>query len=50
MYTTGQSGHPASEHYSDMIEPWRTLGYHNLYADPNLITQSGYKLLELIPE
>jgi penicillin amidase len=28
MHTTGQSGHPASEHYADMIDSWRTIQYH----------------------
>ncbi len=28
MHTTGQSGHPASPHYSDMIDAWRSIQYH----------------------
>jgi penicillin amidase len=28
MHTTGQSGHPFSPHYSDMIDPWRLIQYH----------------------
>ncbi len=28
MHTTGQSGHPSSPHYSDMINSWRTIQYH----------------------
>ncbi len=27
MHTTGQSGHPFSDHYSDMIDPWRNIEY-----------------------
>lgn len=27
MHTTGQSGHPYSQHYDDMIEPWATYQY-----------------------
>lgn len=49
MHSSGQSGHPASEHYADMIEPWRTGEYHNLQWDANVIAQSNYKLLELFP-
>jgi penicillin amidase len=30
MHTTGQSGHPASEHYDDMFDAWRTGRYHPL--------------------
>ncbi len=28
MHTTGQSGHPYSEHYSDMITPWTDTNFH----------------------
>ena len=28
MHTTGQSGHPFSPHYGDMIDPWRLIQYH----------------------
>ena len=28
VHTTGQSGHPASPHYDDMIDPWRLFRYH----------------------
>jgi penicillin amidase len=28
VHTTGQSGHPYSPHYDDMIEPWRDVEYH----------------------
>jgi penicillin amidase len=28
MHTTGQSGHPFSPHYADMIDPWRFIQYH----------------------
>ena len=27
MHTTGQSGHPFSEHYGDMVDAWRNLEY-----------------------
>jgi len=30
VHTTGQSGHPYSEHYDDMIEPWRKVEYHTM--------------------
>jgi penicillin amidase len=26
--TTGQSGHPYSQHYDDMIDLWRNMEYH----------------------
>jgi len=28
IHTTGQSGHPYSKHYDDMIELWRNIKYH----------------------
>jgi penicillin amidase len=28
IHTTGQSGHPYSKHYDDMIELWRNMKYH----------------------
>ena len=28
IHTTGQSGHPFSDHYGDMIELWRNIDYH----------------------
>jgi len=28
VHTTGQSGHPYSEHYDDMIDHWRNIEYH----------------------
>jgi penicillin amidase len=28
MHTTGQSGHPFSPHYGDMIDPWRSIEFH----------------------
>lgn len=28
MHTTGESGHPYSHHYDDMIDHWRNIEYH----------------------
>jgi penicillin amidase len=28
IHTTGQSGHPYSKHYDDMIELWRNIKYY----------------------
>jgi len=30
MHTTGQSGHPSSPHYNDMIDAWRAIEYHEM--------------------
>jgi penicillin G amidase len=49
MHNTGQSGHPASDHYVDMIAPWRTLDYHNLRWGIDAIRNSATRELELRP-
>jgi len=46
IHGTGQSGHPASEHYDDMIAPWREGRYHPLslpLGDPR--REGGGRLL-----
>jgi penicillin amidase len=45
----GQSGHPASPHYSDMIEPWRRLEYHPLLFDREQIERQTAGKLTLTP-
>lgn len=49
MHTTGQSGHPASDHYKDMIVPWRTIEYHDVQWGANAIRELATKRLELEP-
>lgn len=31
IHTTGQSGHPASPYYTNMIQPWVDIEYHNFH-------------------
>ncbi len=50
MLATGQSGHPASDNYKDMIVPWRTIEYHDVRWDASDIRERSNKLLELRPE
>ncbi len=45
----GQSGHPASRHYSDMIDAWRWLEYHPLLFDRREIEQQSAGKLTLMP-
>ena len=48
MHIAGQSGHPASENYDDMITPWRTVDYHNMgWGQP--IIDEAQRELELRP-
>lgn len=49
MLATGQSGHPASDNYNDMIAPWRTLEYHDLQWGLAEVRASSDKRLELEP-
>ena len=45
----GQSGHPASPHYSDMIDAWRRLEYHPLLFDREQIERQAAGKLTLMP-
>lgn len=48
MHIAGQSGHPASENYDDMITPWRTVDYHNMGWGRAIIDEAEREL-ELWP-
>ena len=45
----GQSGNPASRHYSDMIEPWRRVEYHPMLFDRDEIERAAAGKLMLRP-
>ena len=47
--STGQSGHPASPHYGDMIEEWRTGKYHKMLWTPQQVEDSAAHRLILNP-
>jgi penicillin G amidase len=49
MNTTGQSGHPGSRHYADMIGSWSTVRYHPTFWDRSALDSSGPDLLVLKP-
>jgi penicillin amidase len=48
--TTGQSGHPGSRHYADMIEDWRRVRYHPTFWDPASLAASRPERLLLSPK
>ena len=49
--TTGQSGHPGSRHYDDMIEAWRTGRTNPAYLEDHEIhAAGGAKYLRLHPD
>mgnify|MGYP000169808673 CR=1 FL=1 len=41
MNTTGQSGHPLSPHYSDLIDPWRSIRYHPLHFTDDAVNRAA---------
>lgn len=49
IHTTGQSGHPLSPHYRDMIEAWRTIDYHPLRFGDEAVSVAARHTLELRP-
>jgi len=49
VHTTGQSGHPLSPHYRDMIDAWRTIDYHPLRFGDEAVSAAATHTLELRP-
>jgi len=49
MHTTGQSGHPYSKHYDDMIDPWRKVEYHKMLWTREQVESAAVNRLVLIP-
>jgi penicillin amidase len=49
MNATGQSGHPGSRHYDDMIQPWARVRYHPTWWDENGLRSSRPERLMLTP-
>jgi penicillin G amidase len=49
ILSTGQSGHPASTHYDDMIELWRGVGYRDMLWEFGTISESADSTLRLQP-
>jgi penicillin amidase len=49
VHTTGQSGHPYSSHYSDMIDLWRNIEYHSMLWTREQVEAASVDLLVLNP-
>ena len=49
MHTTGQSGHPSSPHYDDMIDSWRTIQYHPMLWSRDKVEAAATERLILNP-
>lgn len=50
IQSTGQSGHPASPHYRDLIEKWRTIQYDTMLWGPESIKKAAVSTLILQPK
>ena len=46
---TGQSGHPASPHYADMVSAWRNGGYRPLPFSPHAVRDQAEETIQLTP-
>jgi penicillin amidase len=46
----GESGVPASEHYSDLVTPWSKGEYHPMPFSRQAVEQAAEEKIELIPE
>ncbi len=50
MHTTGQSGHPFSDHYGDMIDSWRNIEYHPMLWTREQVEDAAVSTLTMNPE
>ena len=50
VHTTGQSGHPYSSHYDDMIKLWRDIEYHPMLWTQDQVDTASEAKLTLSPE
>lgn len=49
VHTTGQSGHPLSPHYADMIDAWRAINYYPLHFGEEAVQSAMASRLVLRP-
>ncbi len=49
IHTTGQSGHPYSKHYDNMIEPWLNMEYHPMLWTREQVEKAAVDRLILEP-
>src|SRR6266702_4791058 len=48
-HSPGQSGHPASKHYDDFIEPWLSVQHHPMLFERSMIEENAEGTLHLLP-
>ncbi|MCL4252585.1 MAG: penicillin acylase family protein, partial [Anaerolineae bacterium] len=49
IHTTGQSGHPNSENYDDMVEPWINIEYRPMVFSREAVESVATQTLILVP-
>ncbi len=49
MHTTGESGHPFSRYYDNMIQPWQNVEYHRMLFTEAAARAAGADELRLTP-
>ena len=49
IHTTGQSGHPMSDHYNDMVEQWRMIEYNPMLFSEKDVESNASSTLILQP-
>jgi penicillin amidase len=49
MHTTGQSGHPFSDQYGNMVDPWRYIDYHPMLWTQEQVETAAATTLTLNP-
>ena len=49
IHSTGQSGHPASNHYADFVQPWLAGHYHPMLWSRMRVEEATHKRLTLLP-
>ncbi len=49
VHTTGQSGHPYSPHYADMVDDWRMIEYHPMLWQREDVEENASSVLILQP-
>ena len=47
---TGQSGHPGSPHYDDMLESWRKVEYRPLPFSRRAVEAAAEETITLVPD
>jgi len=50
ILATGQSGHPASPHYDDMMPLWGSVAYRNMQWEANALREASASTLRLRPQ